>query len=205
MGVDSVTTLEECAEACCNQYGTCDTYQFCNTTECVDKYDSLCWVGIYAEDHTYDVPGWLGKSHQAPPPAPSTNKLCNEAWCQINTDDASWRTVDVPHDFVVEGNFTDAADIKHGFLFFGVGFYRKKILLPSETSYNSSTHSIYLEFDGAQTESTVYLAEHLLGSHGSGYTPFSFLLNDTQAQQLFSLNHLLLSVKVDSTNPDSWW
>jgi hypothetical protein len=46
-----------------------------------------------------------------PPPQP-----CPQSPVCTAFDDSSWRHLNVPHDFVVEGTFTPTADRNHGFL-----------------------------------------------------------------------------------------
>ena len=74
----------------------------------------------------------------------------------MSLDDSAWRSVTVPHDFVVEGNFTSAADTSHGSLPYGVGLYRKRFALPATVaaSIEDGSYLAFLEFDGAQTHST---------------------------------------------------
>lgn len=40
--------------------------------------------------------------------------MCTDARCLPGTDDSSWRSLSVPHDFVVEGNYSQSADMSHG-------------------------------------------------------------------------------------------
>ena len=40
-------------------------------------------------------------------------------------DDSTWPLVDVPHDSLVNGTFTDSGDDHHGFLPRNVSWYRK--------------------------------------------------------------------------------
>ena len=70
-------------------------------------------------------------------------------YCQPSFDDSNWRVIDVPHDFVVEGSFTRSADQAHGYLPFGVGWYRKHMDLPAHDA-----DAVYeLTFDGVQVQS----------------------------------------------------
>ena len=70
-------------------------------------------------------------------------------YCQPSFDDSNWRVIDVPHDFVVEGSFTRSADQAHGYLPFGVGWYRKHMDLPAQDA-----DAVYeLTFDGVQVQS----------------------------------------------------
>ena len=206
-------TEERCAEACCNDVA-CGTYQFCNSSTCGSgpPQQPSCWIGAYSEASTRDNPGWTSKARIVDPPSPSPSpspgpSACTENWCTPSTDDSQWRSLDVPHDFVVEGNFTESASMSQGFLPFGIGYYRKHLSLPSNSGLSTETHSVYLEFDGAQTVTDVYLEGQYLGSHSSGYTPFSFQLTDSQVSKLLQPNNgdMVLAVKVDATVPDSWW
>eukprot|EP01043_Picozoa_sp_COSAG02_P080820 COSAG02_NODE_19409_length_883_cov_1.146684_1_plen_193_part_10 len=53
--------------------------------------------------------------HPPPPlPRPPPNGPCGVPQCQPTTDDSSWRSVNVPHDFMVEGNFSASNDISQG-------------------------------------------------------------------------------------------
>ena len=61
---------------------------------------------------------------------------------------------------------------------------------------------MYLDFDGIQTKSEVYLNGHLLGTWGYGYTGSRYFLNSS-VLKLGGDN--LLAVKVDCTEPDGWW
>ena len=71
--------------------------------------------------------------------------MCNR-YGQPSFDDSHWRVIDVPHDFVVEGSFSRAADQAHGYLPFGVGWYRKHIDLPAHDA-----DAVYeLTLDGVQ-------------------------------------------------------
>lgn len=85
-----------------------------------------------------------------------------------------------------------------------MGWYRKHFnppdyLLPSA---NNPAPSFWIDIDGAQTSSTVWLNGQYLGSHASGYTPSRYWLN---ASQLIFGKDNLLAVKVDATKPDGWW
>ena len=76
------------------------------------------------------------------------------SYCQPSFDDSQWRSVDVPHDFVVEGAFSSSADQAHGYLPFGVGWYRKHIDLPSP-----NMDAVYeLTLDGVQVRSSRQLS-----------------------------------------------
>ena len=156
-------TEDRCAAECCADQ-SCETYQFCNSSDCGSgpPQQPSCWIGRLTGARTRPSTGWIGKGRSAPPappPVPSNETKCPAAWCNISTDDSGWRSVSVPHDFVVEGTFAPAADKSHGYLPYGVGLYRKRFTLPSDVASQLMTGRLvaFLEFEGAQTESTVYL------------------------------------------------
>ena len=115
-------------------------------------------------------------------------------------DDKSWRTINVPHDWSIEGtpdpkNLTGSGG---GYFPAGVGWYRKTFDAPK--AWNSK--SVSVEFDGVYRNATVYLNGHALGTHPNGYTSFAFDLSPYLA-----LGHSnVLAVRVDnSEQPNSRW
>jgi beta-galactosidase len=86
-------------------------------------------------------------------------------------DDKGWRTLDLPHDWAIEGPF----DVKFGpttggLPIFGTGWYRKHFSVPA--AERGKFYSI--EFDGAMSNSTVWLNGHELGGRPYGYSSFEF-------------------------------
>jgi len=132
-------------------------------------------------------------SEQQPPAGP-----CASAGCSASTDDHAWRLLDLPHDFVVEGNFSQQADASHGFLPYGCAWYRKTFTLPPATA----GATFWLDLDGVATQSVVYLNGVYLGSHASGYTAQRYFLNASSPLRTSGSN--LLAVFVDGTKPDGW-
>jgi hypothetical protein len=65
---------------------------------------------------------------------PSAVTFRSFSFCEPSFDDSGWRSLDLPHDFVVEGTFSKSADQAHGYLPFGVGWYRKHVDLPISTA-----------------------------------------------------------------------
>ena len=74
-------------------------------------------------------------------------------------DDSSWRTLDLPHDWSIEGNFTTQGEAESGFLLGGTGWYRKTFKLSEE--YKNKNISI--EFGGVYMNCTVYVNGTELG------------------------------------------
>lgn len=112
-------------------------------------------------------------------------------------DDSDWRSVHLPHDFVVEGKFTPGADLTHGSLVAGAGWYRKTFNVPT-TDRNKS---LWLDFDGVYRNSRVYLNGHSIGIHACGYTPFHYDIS--RYVKYGSAN--LLAVYADARKFEGWW
>src|ERR1039458_2640101 len=86
-------------------------------------------------------------------------------------DDKGWRTLDLPHDWAIEGPF----DVKFGpttggLPIFGMGWYRKHFSVPA--AERGKFYSI--EFDCAMSNSTVWLNGHELGGRPVGHSSVFF-------------------------------
>jgi beta-galactosidase len=146
----------------------------------------------------------------AKPASPRTELAADAGWKFFLGDpadaeaprfaDASWRAVDLPHDWSIEGKPEKDAPggAGEGFYQGGIGWYRKSFRAPAAWKGKRVT----IEFDGVYRDATVYLNGHKLGTHAYGYTAFSFDL--TQALDFAGPN--LLAVRVDnSAQPNSRW
>ena len=83
----------------------------------------------------------------------------------IDTSDADWETVDVPHTW----NAADVLDDLPGY-YRGIGWYRKSIFIPKERAHNRVT----IFFEGANQETELFVNGKSAGMHIGGYTRFSF-------------------------------
>jgi len=93
---------------------------------------------------------------------------------QNQFDDSTWRKLDVPHDWSIEGPFseTNKAGGAGAFLPSGNGWYRKHFTLPQADSGKCVT----VEFDGVMQNSDVWINGVLLGHRPYGYVSFSYEL-----------------------------
>ena len=114
--------------------------------------------------------------------------------------DASWRTVNLPHDWSIEGKI-DKESLSGqggGYLPGGIGWYRKSFLAPA--AWQGKRLSV--EFDGVYRNASIYLNGQKLGLHRYGYTSFAYDL--TPALKYGSTN--LLAVRVDDSElPNTRW
>jgi hypothetical protein len=112
--------------------------------------------------------------------------------------DRTWRDVDLPHDWSIEGPFSAENASGTGFLPAGVGWYRKTFQAPVALRGKK----VSVRFDGVYRDSTVWINGVLLGSRPYGYSSFEYDL--TPHLRLGGSN--LLAVRVDhSEGADSRW
>ena len=114
--------------------------------------------------------------------------------------DASWRTLNLPHDWSIEGEYNQANPTGRGggYLPAGIGWYRKSLTIPS----TESGKRIYITFDGVMSNSQVWVNGQLLGKRPYGYVPFSYELTGKVS---FDKPNIL-AVRVDNTQqPASRW
>ena len=116
-------------------------------------------------------------------------------------NDSDWRTLDIPHDWSIEGAFSkdNPASPGGGALPGGTGWYRKKFTVP-ETDKGKT---IYADFDGVYMNSSVWLNGHLLGTRPNGYISFRY---DLTPYLNYGAEPNVLVVKADnSRQPNSRW
>src|ERR1035438_6347928 len=112
--------------------------------------------------------------------------------------DKDWRSVDLPHDWSIEGPYSAKNAAGTAFLPAGIGWYRKTFQLPASLS----GRKISIRFDGVYRDSIVWVNGPLLGSRPYGYATFDYDL--TPHLHLGGSN--VLSVRVDhSVLADSRW
>ena len=114
--------------------------------------------------------------------------------------DASWRNVDLPHDWSIESqpNKDNPSGAGGGFFPNGTGWYRKTFHAPAEWQ----GQRVSIEFDGVYRHATLYLNGNKLGTHAYGYTAFTFDLTP----ELTFTGANTLAVRVDnSAQPNSRW
>lgn len=93
---------------------------------------------------------------------------------QPEFNDASWRDIDLPHDWSIEGevNPQNPTGNDGGYFPAGIGWYRKTFMVPSD--WNGKHVSIY--FEGVYMNSEVFINGKSLGIHPYGYTSFYYNL-----------------------------
>jgi beta-galactosidase len=115
-------------------------------------------------------------------------------------DDATWRKLDLPHDWSIEGATDPNAPTKGdgGFFPTGVGWYRKTFTAPDTWR---GKH-VEIEFDGIYRHSEVWINGTSLGRRPSGYSRITYHL--TPHLRVGGEN--VIAVRVDnSAQPNSRW
>ncbi len=116
-------------------------------------------------------------------------------------DDSGWRTLDLPHDWSIEGEFSDTnpAGASGGALPGGVGWYRKTFSVAAR----ESGRLVFVEFDGVYRNSEVWINGHYLGKRPYGYSSFSY---DLTPYLRFGRASNVIAVRVDNLQqPNSRW
>lgn len=127
-----------------------------------------------------------------------------------NYNDSEWRLVDLPHDWSVEDypikdmdhsgpfnkNLPMGQDV--GYLAGGTGWYRKELVIEQK----NAGREVILNFDGVQSEMTLWVNGHKAGHHVYGYTPFYY--NITQFLNAPGEKNVL-AVRVFKPEQNSRW
>lgn len=120
---------------------------------------------------------------------------------EIGFDDTGWRELSVPHDWSIEGEFSETNPTKPeaGALPAGIAWYRKHFRLPDD--YKDK--AVWIEFDGVFKNSEVWINGHFLGKRPNGYISFSY---DLSPYLRLGEEENIIAVKVDnSAQPNSRW
>lgn len=124
--------------------------------------------------------------------------------------DTTWRRLDLPHDFSIEGppgshsaltmegpfDRESPGGAAAGYLNGGVAWYRKSFTLPA----GASEKRVYVLFDGVYMDSDVWINGVHLGKHPYGFTSFQY---DLTPALTAATN--LLAVRVNVKQPCSRW
>src|SRR5216117_3501471 len=120
---------------------------------------------------------------------------------EVAFDDSGWRTLDVPHDWSIEGEFSDTnpAGVAGGALPGGVGWYRKTFSVAAA----DTGKVVFIEFDGVYRNSEVWINGQYLGKRPYGYSSFRYELTP---HIRYGKQRNVIAVRVDnSQQPNSRW
>lgn len=115
-----------------------------------------------------------------------------------SADDGSWRVLDLPHDWGVEGPFRAEIPGNTGKLpWAGIGWYRKSFTVPA----SDAGRRLYIDIDGAMSQSKVWLNGKYVGEWPYGYA--SFRLDLTQHVKFGEMN--VIAIRLDNPPESSRW
>jgi beta-galactosidase len=113
--------------------------------------------------------------------------------------DAAWSEVRLPHDWAIEGPFDPNGNPHTGALpISGTGWYRKSFTLPAA----AKGRYFWIEFDGAMSNSRVWINGHDLGGRPYGYSSFGF---DLTSYLNFGAEPNVLAVRLTPEDRSSRW
>src|SRR5262249_809552 len=119
---------------------------------------------------------------------------------QTSFGDTSWRSLNVPHDWSIEGPFDMNAVTtgSGGYLPAGIGWYRKHFTIPA----SQQGKRIFVEFDGVMAYADVYVNGTKVGTHNNGYMSFRY---EITAQAGFGGSNVIALRANNSSQPAPRW
>ena len=134
----------------------------------------------------------------APATRPNGNIGEDVAYTRADFDDSSWRAVNLPHDWAIEGAFDQALPGETAKLpYAGAGWYRKSFTV----SVAEAGQQLALEVDGAMSFAAVWLNGRFVGGWPYGYS--SWRLDLTPHLNLNGTN--VLALRLDNPPDSSRW
>ena len=117
-----------------------------------------------------------------------------------NYDDDMWQTLDLPHDWSIEGDFSNEnpCTAGGGALPGGYGVYRKHFKMPNL----DNGKRVFICFDGVYWQSTVYINGKKAGFRPNGYISFEYDITDLLNK---SGNNVIVVTVDNSDQPNSRW
>jgi beta-galactosidase len=117
---------------------------------------------------------------------------------RLSLDDGTWQKVNLPHDWSIDGPFSDEWASGTGYLPSGKAWYRKSFTLPADRR----NKQMYLYFDGVYKNSEVWINEKYFGKRPNGCASFYYDITPYLKKE----GNNIVAVKVDHTDfADSRW
>ena len=113
-------------------------------------------------------------------------------------NDTEWRTVDLPHDYCVEGGFSEDELLSHGYKERKNAWYRKTFLLDEALE----DKEIYVCFEGTAVNAEFYFNGSLMARSFSAYN--ETLINITD-RAYFGDKANTLAVYINGSPIEGWW
>jgi len=118
---------------------------------------------------------------------------------QISFDDSKWQTLNVPHDWSIEGPVNPPPDGNNnsGYFTHGIGWYRKNFMSPD------TLKKVVIEFDAVYMNSEVWINGQFLGQKPYGFIGFRYDITEFLKRD-GSQNVIAIRVD-DSSDPSLRW
>ena len=119
---------------------------------------------------------------------------------EADFDDSAWRSLDLPHDWSIEGEYDidNPMGAQCGYLPAGIGWYRKTVTVPKSWKDNY----VEIAFDGVFMNSTVWANGQKLGTRPYGWVSFAYDISKIARDA----DEITFSVRVDnSKQPAARW
>lgn len=146
--------------------------------------------------HKGDIPYPVIKGHNETYRNAKAGRVSGAA--STGYDDTSWRMLDLPHDWAIEGRVDSTANLSQGYYHRGFGWYRRKFRLSPE---DKGKH-IELQFDGISTHATIWVNGTVLHRNWCGYTSMYI---DITPYATYGDNLNTIAVRVDADAQEGWW
>ncbi len=147
------------------------------------------WVAATGNEYAIDGPK---------PARPAGDPGGKPSYARSNFDDTSWRKLDLPHDWGIEGPFEQALPGETGKLpWAGIGWYRKHF----QVTGSDRDKEVFIDFDGAMSHAAVWLNGKFVGGWPYGYA--SFRLDLTPYLEYGKEN--VIAVRLDNPPESSRW
>jgi beta-galactosidase len=129
---------------------------------------------------------------------PSENLGGGVPYVAADFDDSSWQSVDLPHDYAIEGPYTNSISGSMGHLpSIGVAWYRKAL----NVAESDATKSFFLDIDGAMSFSMVWINGQFAGGWPYGYASYRVDLTPH-----VDVGDNVIAIRLDNPVPaDSVW
>lgn len=131
------------------------------------------------------------------PACPDWPARANENWPDALIPSEFWRSVTLPHDYVIEGTPDEKENCGLGYLKAENAWYRKIFSLPAEDEGKRLT----LLFEGIAVNSEIWLNGCLLHRNFGGYRAFEVDITDTAKYG----EENVLAVYVSTEDHEGWW
>ncbi|WP_462345658.1 beta-galactosidase GalB [Coprobacter fastidiosus] len=129
---------------------------------------------------------------------PAGNPGSTHPYAKADFDDSSWRKLNLPHDWAIEGPFNIDYEGSTGKLpYWGIAWYRRSFDLEAD----DAEKRIYLDIDGAMSYSSVWCNGNYVGGWPYGYA--SYRLDLTPYVKAGKKN--VLAIRLDNPDKSSRW